>query len=350
MRNLADTLGSLGPGRIGELNLLLRILTEVTQDRDFVAKAVLGFSGGTDQIPQPDLYIPLALSLGLVAETDDRLLTITELGLRMKEANDTTNIAQLTLKQLDLLLPELLGHPHLRPAINGALGLLKRNLAGIYCVEGIPDDPTDALGLQILQACCVTCYDGVVLTAQPAKIDFVKELLGTEEAVSDEELWLILDATNKRARAAEEFVVSFERARLSEEGLPELARQVRRRSATNGRSPYDVESFNSDASPRFIEVKSSVATRLSFYWTESERRFASHRRLGYWLYYVPRSQDLPNLKFDMTLIRDPIGLIGSHLIEEAVTYRVSLRSPLLIERHLLAGIRVALTRQPKSTT
>ena len=149
----------------------------------------------------------------------------------------------------------------------------------------------NSLGLQLLQTCQVTHYDDSKIVAGSRDIDFIREIIGPDWAITEEAFFKIQETSSIRAKAVEEYIVELERARLNEGGHPELALEVSRVSAINARSPYDIRSFNLDASPRYIEVKSSVTTKINFYWTESERRLAATKGQFYWLYYVPRSQD-----------------------------------------------------------
>jgi Domain of unknown function (DUF3883) len=339
LNTLVEIIETLGAARLGEINLLLNVMMKGPRDHQTVAKDIFGISGLTDQMPQPDLYITLALSLGLLVETEGAL-AVTRLGHRVYEES-FGNFDAFAPAQIHLMLPEILGHPELRQIIAGALECFEKvPEAEFYRLREGPASNVNALGLQLLQTCQVTYYDDSKIIARSRDIDFVKEILGPDWAMTEDELWEVQAASRKRGKAAEEYIVELEKARLKEEGKPELAEMVNRVSATNARSAYDISSFNSDASPRFIEVKSSITANLTFYWTESERRLASAKGQSYWLYYVPRSQDLPRLEFGIIIIQDPMQILGTDLNEEPVTYRVTTKAAEFVKVGSFAGIDV----------
>ncbi|PPD58433.1 DUF3883 domain-containing protein [Dehalogenimonas etheniformans] len=321
MSNLAELLAELGMSHFGELNLVLHVMTDTPRDRQTIASAIYQYSGATDQIPKPNLYIDVSLEIGLL-EQNNHDLELTQLGRRLKNIS-TNNIDRFTNLQLKLLSPEILGHPDLREHVVGALDCFEKSIHdNNYLLKKNQINTVEALGLQVLQAFDLTCYRNLEVISTSTDIEFIREIVGPFWAVTEEELHDALALASKRSKAAEEYVISFEKLRLGGEGHADLAELVTRASATNARSPYDIRSYNADASPRFIEVKSSVNSTLIFYWTASERRFASVKCQSYWLYYIPRSQELPELSPSLILIQDPIRLLGTRLTEECESYRV----------------------------
>jgi len=98
------------------------------------------------------------------------------------------------------------------------------------------------------------------------------------------------DAENRRlGRLGEEWVLEFERRRLhDEEGRPDLAKRVRWTSEVLGDGAgYDIESFNRDASPRLIEVKTTGLGKYQpFLVTANEVRFSQRQPSAFELYRV----------------------------------------------------------------
>lgn len=99
---------------------------------------------------------------------------------------------------------------------------------------------------------------------------------------------------------------------------------MERVSATDVSAGYDIRSFEDDGNIRHIEVKSSTNSHILFYWSSSERCFAQEHRLSYWIYFVPRVLELPRLKHEITLIKDPIAAEGKWLKTKPYTYEVCL--------------------------
>ena len=85
-----------------------------------------------------------------------------------------------------------------------------------------------------------------------------------------------------------------------------LADMVVRVSEFNCGAGYDVESFEEDGTPRYIEVKSSVGTKLEFEWSLSEQTCAKKFGRLYYIYFVPLSHMVADEIKQMIIIRDPI--------------------------------------------
>ena len=113
-------------------------------------------------------------------------------------------------------------------------------------------------------------------------------------AKSAEKLAAELEAQARLGEAAEEWVLHYERQRLSEHPLQE---QIRRVSIDDVSAGYDILSFASLASLQhdlFIEVKSHGATKL-FHWSRNEIAVAREFGESYALYLIDRQQcDAPN--------------------------------------------------------
>jgi len=99
----------------------------------------------------------------------------------------------------------------------------------------------------------------------------------------------LLKIKEQAGRAAEEFVISFEKTRLN--GHPTLDKVVRI-SEDNVEAGYDIESFSDVDSivvDRFIEVK-SFTSQISFYWSKKEVDTARQLKDKYFLYLVDRER------------------------------------------------------------
>jgi hypothetical protein len=98
------------------------------------------------------------------------------------------------------------------------------------------------------------------------------------------------DAENRcLGRLGEQWVVEFERRRLHDEARrPDLARKVEWISDTKGDGAgFDIASFNSDESPRLIEVKTTgLGKHFPFTVTANEVRVSEREPQAYQLYRV----------------------------------------------------------------
>ena len=100
------------------------------------------------------------------------------------------------------------------------------------------------------------------------------------------------------ARLGEEWVAEFEQRRLhDEERRPDLAKRVEWIADTRGDGAgYDIASFNPDASPRLIEVKTTgLGKQFPFMVTANEVRVSEREPEGYHLYRVFEFAKAPRL-------------------------------------------------------
>ena len=128
------------------------------------------------------------------------------------------------------------------------------------------------------------------------------------------------EANRKLGRKGEEWVVRYEKHRLTAGGRLNLAEQVEHVSATRGDGlGYDVASFEMDGRPRWIEVKTTNAGAMSPFMLSPNEVVAS-RILGssYCLYRLHSFGTRPRL-FVLT------GSLEQQLLLEPSEYRARLR-------------------------
>lgn len=131
--------------------------------------------------------------------------------------------------------------------------------------------------------------------------------------------YLEQEAANRSlGRAGEDFVVRFERWRLLQLGLGQLAERVEHVAKTRGDGlGYDVLSFEADGIERFIEVKTtSFGKRTPFFVSSNEVEFARATPDRFTLYRVFDFRAEPHL-FELP------GRIESHCLLDPHTFRAS---------------------------
>ncbi|MCC9178351.1 DUF3883 domain-containing protein [Arthrobacter sp. zg-Y750] len=86
--------------------------------------------------------------------------------------------------------------------------------------------------------------------------------------------------------AGEESTVEFEQLRLHAAGRMDLAKKVQHVSVSEGDGlGYDIRSFNTDGSSRFIEVKTTRRSKeWPFFVSRNELRFSREEPMNYYLY------------------------------------------------------------------
>jgi hypothetical protein len=131
--------------------------------------------------------------------------------------------------------------------------------------------------------------------------------------------YLEQEAANRSlGRAGEDFVVRFERWRLLQLGLGQLAERVEHVAKTRGDGlGYDVLSFAADGAERFIEVKTtSFGKRTPFFVSSNEVEFARAAADRFMLYRVFDFRAEPHL-FELP------GKIESHCLLDPHTFKAS---------------------------
>lgn len=118
------------------------------------------------------------------------------------------------------------------------------------------------------------------------------------------------DARNRAlGRAGEEQVVEFERRRLHDEGVPELAKKVRWVADLEGDGHgYDIHSFARNGEDRLIEVKTTNGGRTTpFFLTRNEERVAQEKR-EFRIYRLYDFADAPKMFKICPPLRDSVNL------------------------------------------
>jgi hypothetical protein len=156
----------------------------------------------------------------------------------------------------------------------------------------------------------------------------LEDPLTTQGSLSEADLWKKLDAQRRRALLIEQLVLQEERRRLIELKRSDLASAVFRISKYDVGAGYDIASFEADGSPRMIEVKSAVGSRIRFVWSRLERDRAESGGSSYWVYFVPCAHRVTALPIDIVMIPDPMARIhAGTLVESPYTFEVTAPSP-----------------------
>ncbi len=120
------------------------------------------------------------------------------------------------------------------------------------------------------------------------------------------------EAYNHRlGKLGEQFAANFEQARLIQSKRPDLAKKVEWVARTQGEGlGYDIRSFETDGSERFIEVKTTRFGRaFPFLITSNEVRFSKSHAENYYLCRVFRFLDSPRLWFLKGTVSQTCSLI-----------------------------------------
>lgn len=315
-QSLAELL--LAVDHVGELGRLLAVLAG-RGGGGLGRRELLGLTsrtaGAGPRYPRPIAALELALRFGLVKSATNSI-RLTELGAQFLR-RPSARLIDLSAFQGRLLLGLILDDGEMREKIRQALTYFeqgdKRALqtrAGVVIPEALR--PT----LRLLQQLGAVQYAAPwFILAQEFELLLVE---GPESGpgLSEEALWLRLEAQRERAQAIEKLVLKEEQRRLTEAGRVDLAEVVFRISEVNVGAGYDIASFELDGSRRFIEVKSSAGRLVRFEWSVNERRQAQALRTSYWIYFVPTAHALPEGFCPVVMIRDPMEFIRRGIFTE----------------------------------
>jgi len=170
--------------------------------------------------------------------------------------------------------------------------------------------------IRILNEIGVLYWDGYRFNLDKKRLRLLDSRILRVIPMNESTLDKILLFQKKIARAAENFVVEWEKHRLVFQGDRPLINLVRRVSSENVNLGYDivsVEGGKNGDTDRFIEVKSSCGMDFSFYWTSNEIDCARELGKNYWIYFVPRAHILPINMPIIHIIRDPVSCMGKTL-------------------------------------
>jgi uncharacterized protein DUF3883 len=281
-------------------------------------------AGWNARYPKPEATLRAGVALGLARQEERYTFSMTPLGVQFRSLG-RRQAASMTQAQGLLLLSLLLDEEGTALAIRRLFAeLLRNNNSGRYELrQPLGSEEHDVDLLRVLQQCGVLEYvEGLLMLVDGVQRDIPRELF-RPKGMTEEELLHLLDAQRARGRAAEEFVVKLERARLEQEGRRDLAQHVIRVSESDIAAGYDIRSFSSNGAPRYIEVKSSVGRELRFEWSEGERERAASLAGAYWVYFVPLARDLHVRPLPVAGICDPISHVqAGRLVERPLQFEV----------------------------
>jgi len=273
-------------------------------------------SGISSFSPRPDEALRFLEKIGIINKIGTNLKLSQQCIELVRSAENPLNLNE---EQKEIIYAVLLSHKK--------IGQIIRNLFAACSLskDGFPFISSDTIRtaserikwvMYLLQELDVLSWDGYRFYLNKSKLRYVDSSMLKIIALDESTLEDILLFQKEVARAAEDFVVEWEKHRLEFQGDESLIKLVRRVSSENVNMGYDIVSVDGGKegdTDRFIEVKSSCGTRVSFYWSSNEIDCARKLGKNYWLYFVPRANLLPLKKPCVHIIRDPISCLGKTL-------------------------------------
>ncbi|MFC1910628.1 DUF3883 domain-containing protein [Chloroflexota bacterium] len=299
-----------------------------------------------DVPPDTELVIAIGEKIGAIEYRQD-IIVQTALGQLIREAQGSLAHDSLTPAQIGILGPEILGDPSMGSAVISALRMMTKSEGGdLFCPVSLETASNEQItALKVLQVLGLAMADAEFVRIRAAQYALLGTLVdvGPMPRITEQQLWENLQKRHMRAREAEVWVVNYEQRRLAEQGAPQLAGLVRRVSEFDVGAGFDVQSYEVDGTPRYIEVKSSTRQKIQFFWSLSEMQVAREKSLQYYIYFLPRCQDLPKVIPGLTVIKDPISKWPLYFSGEPEGYFMSLTTPRSqLPQEVFCGVSVAM--------
>lgn len=331
---------------IGELARLLSVFSSgqfVSCRRQELVQMVRDTAGVGVRLPRPEEAIALALHIGLLRKKAN-LFNLTSAGQTFIRTR-ATSITDFTDPQVRLVLGLLGDDSEFLYNAKSLLARFQVRSDGYLSISSghLSIDSMHAATAQVLHRLGALRHESGELIIRKEYEDVMSVCFDRFLPAVEERFWEQLDERRRRAQEVEERVLREERNRLETEGRKDLVPAVTRVSARDPGSDYDIRSFNTDGSDRFIEVKSSTGNKIAFLWSDGERQRAAKHRDSYWIYFVPLAHLLPEDYCPVLMIRDPIGYLESRsLVEMSTHFMVTSDPPTSISRTVAFSVALRM--------
>ncbi len=120
--------------------------------------------------------------------------------------------------------------------------------------------------------------------------EITSTMVSRKNHLKEEELFNRFLRQNEIGKKGEDIALEFEKNRVRN-FEPELVNKVKLISSEAVDKGYDIDSFNEDRSPRYIEVKTTETEEYRFFISRNELKVANLNVNNYWLYFVKISAD-----------------------------------------------------------
>jgi len=297
---------------IGEINLILSVLqTTGDIERWMLRECIFNYSGATATIPIAEVLIELAEMLSLVnfkkGKNKEKIL-LSRLG---KDFIDCEYIRKdrLTKEQGIFLLVRGFAKTEIFRDVADVIQLFNSDEFGNLYINNRDKriNIREDIILRLLQQLRVAYYnDGnIVIDKQDKR--WLLELAGLYSDLSEEKFLELLQQKRLCGLIAEEYVLDFEKIRLTQSGFDNIAGLVKRVSIQDVTAGYDILSADGNSEgifpDRYIEVKGTTGNKISFFITKNEMEISRRMSKKYWIYCVLNINTEQNRKIIM--MKDP---------------------------------------------
>lgn len=161
----------------------------------------------------------------------------------------------------------------------------------IYSLKNEIPIVAEPVFLSLLKQAELILEDENLLIINNEFTSLVSALRTPTHQITDDELTETLKIQKIVGKIAEKIVFEYEKKRLFDEGAKAESNIVQNISNTFVNAGYDINSFDNKTKDlkfnRFIEVKGSTGTKISFFISNNEMNKAKDLGKKYWIYFVP---------------------------------------------------------------
>ena len=314
--NMLEALGTIEHlGEIARLFFIFSRMGKAQMEERAVIDGCKRTAGLATRYPRPKPAIALAISAGLLASVRG-VLNVTERGRKFASKGSATSL-DLSYDQGKLLLGALLDDSEVEANISKLFREFQSVRGQLVARKNsIEPTTTQLLFCRLLQQAGALTISGDYYVLRRSFGDLLAHVAIRKAKLTQEELLRQLERQRWRGEMAEQKVIEVERSRLVALHCTDLAAKVKRVSLDDVSAGYDIRSYEANGQMRLIEVKSSVGSQVQFEWSANERDRAAMEGDTYFVYFVPFSCSLPDLFAPIIIIRNPVSLIKSGVLNE----------------------------------
>lgn len=282
--------------KVREINKLVLALMRLSSDKNTVMQDILFKDLSrvyiTWETSGYDTVLDFCDMLGLV-KCNGAHVTLTKSGILYSELYSSDNGVpnlDLNMRQRKALMSMMIDSDKIMAKIRRFIGGLCIDFASVpkswfaksteYCLRDI---------IEFMKDIGFVYHDGKILRIHHGMSRIVSMIKNDRKTMTEEELMTVLQINKETGACAENLTMEFERNRLEESGLRDMAIAIQNISAVNVAAGYDILSFDGNGSSyehdRMIEVKGTRGNGDSFFWSEGEIKAAKRFGNTYWIYF-----------------------------------------------------------------
>jgi hypothetical protein len=310
-------------GEVARLFLVLARWGKPRMEKQALLEGCKRTAGLSSRYPRPAPAISIAVSAGLLTCTSGTV-AITERG-RTFASKGVPGSLDLTQAQAKILLGAILDQAIIARAAGSLLSSFQSVRGQLVARKNsIPPGTSQLVSCRVLQQLGAITVAGEYYVVSRVFDPLLASIIVRTAKLTQAELLRRLELQRQRGDLAEQKALEVERGRLTRLGRLDLAARAERISPHDVSAGYDIRSFEKNERPRFVEVKSSVGSQITFEWSVGERATATRHGDSYFIYFVPFSFTLPELASPVVLLKNPIELIRSgRLVETPSSFYVT---------------------------